>query len=244
MTNSTPPELPDDIMPKEIWAEPGFDNGFSNRWHKEKKREFTRTKYIRADLVSANRETAQENKPRREVIEALDEALNKKWTPDQIRDWQDVFSLPLSQFQIIEEAARRYAALSQPPVDVEALKREIQAKLKPLKWWQQTFANAARMMEAENLIDQVIDYLAATGRLQQPRVPADKWEHINTAPMDGTDVLALGIVEGKWTKPTILYFEQFEDRGWLCGRTHKPVQILPSRWQPLPPAPGAAPEVE
>ena len=74
-------------------------------------------------------------------------------------------------------------------------------------------------------------------------VPADlhtapKWQPIETAPRDQSDILAIGIYNNHWWSAlSIVYWEPFEDRGWLCSRRHIPVNTKPTHWMPLPPPP-------
>jgi len=64
---------------------------------------------------------------------------------------------------------------------------------------------------------------------------------MENAPRDGTDILVVAAVMHnghlRWSQITKIYFELFEDRGWLCSQTHKPVIIPPKMWQPMPPLP-------
>ena len=62
------------------------------------------------------------------------------------------------------------------------------------------------------------------------------WMPIETAPKDGTDIYATR-VDLVIFRPAIIYFEQHENKGWLCSQTHTPVKSQPTVWQPLPPAP-------
>lgn len=44
-----------------------------------------------------------------EAIEGLQEAMDRKYTPEEIAQWDEAYCLPLSDFEKIEKAARRYA---------------------------------------------------------------------------------------------------------------------------------------
>ena len=62
------------------------------------------------------------------------------------------------------------------------------------------------------------------------------WQPIETAPRDGTDIYATR-VDAVVFRPSIIYFEKFENRGWLCSQTHYPVKSQPTHWMPLPQPP-------
>lgn len=66
--------------------------------------------------------------------------------------------------------------------------------------------------------------------------PKQEWRPIETAPKDGTDIYATR-VDLVVFRPSIIYFEQHENKGWLCSQTHKPVKSQPTVWQPLPTPP-------
>lgn len=59
----------------------------------------------------------------------------------------------------------------------------------------------------------------------------------NEPPKDQTDILVRGLVDGKISKACVIYFEPFEDRGWLCSRTHQPVKYPLIYWMPIAPVP-------
>lgn len=67
----------------------------------------------------------------------------------------------------------------------------------------------------------------------------NQWHPIETAPKDQTDILVVGFDEKKllWTSKAIVYYEVYENRGFLCSRTNTPVSIQPTHWMPLPDAP-------
>ena len=65
---------------------------------------------------------------------------------------------------------------------------------------------------------------------------APAWQPIETAPKDGTDIYATRI-DGIVFRPSIIYWEKFEGRGWLCSQTHRPVSSQPTHWMPLPQPP-------
>ena len=56
-----------------------------------------------------------------------------------------------------------------------------------------------------------------------------EWMNIETAPMDGTDVLV-------WCGGT-MFIACMEVGRWFFDRTDHSVKPLPTHWMPLPPAP-------
>lgn len=66
----------------------------------------------------------------------------------------------------------------------------------------------------------------------------EEWQPIGTAPKEGTDVLVIGLIRGKISAQAICYFEEHENKGWLCSRTDKPqLNGTITHWKPLPEPP-------
>lgn len=58
----------------------------------------------------------------------------------------------------------------------------------------------------------------------------DKWQPIDTAPKDGTEILTYA-----YTNMRVALWDDYT-RDWRCN-VHSFVQINPSHWMPLPPPP-------
>jgi hypothetical protein len=67
----------------------------------------------------------------------------------------------------------------------------------------------------------------------------DRWYDIKNAPMDGTDILCSAKIDGRQSRPAILYYEHYRNLGWLCSRTNQPVSTQPEIWTPVPIPPAA-----
>jgi len=39
--------------------------------------------------------------------------------------------------------------------------------------------------------------------------------------------------DGTWAETSVVYYEPYDNLGWLCARTHVPVKRVPTLWAPL-----------
>lgn len=134
-------------------------------------------------------------------------------------------------FNVITDASRALTAASEKTLDLEPDVEVAYSQLLMEAW------NTRRDNPTFDWFKTYADKIK--GLLAQPKA-----EWINCAdiepPKDQTDILVRGLVEGKISKPAMVYFEPYENRGWLCSRTHKPIKYPLVYWMEIAPIPPKA----